>query len=182
MGKFVYATLLGLVGAAFVHLAIVLLLPSFSGNDIWRQIEAEAQSYEPLRMDGQIGGIAASQFLDPMFAAYACRYDLADGVFSITAPGNAEFWSVAAFDDRGDILFSANDRIAASKRINLAIALPPQIRSLQQTPSPELESAIVAPSDRRRGFVVVRVFKPDPSWEPVVDRFIAQTRCATVPA
>lgn len=181
MGKIVYATLIGLFGAALVHLVIVLLLPRLSDNDAWRQLQAKTPLYEAVRLDGDTDRFPAAQSLDPLFAVFACRYDLSDGVFSITAPGNAEFWSVAVFDDSGTIVFSANDRIAASDSLNLGVALPPQIRTLQQDPLPALDDAIVTPSQRREGFVVMRVFRPDRSWEPVVDRFIAETRCEPIP-
>lgn len=181
MGKVIYASLVGIFGAAIVHLAIVLLLPGLSDNAAWRQLEVKTPLYRTVRLDRDPERFAAAQSFDPLFAVFACRYDLTDGVFSIATPGGGDFWSIAVFDDRGKILFSANDRIAATDQVNLGIALPPQLRALQQEPSPELEDAIVAPSSRREGFVIMRVFRPDPSWEPVVERFIAETRCAPVP-
>lgn len=183
MARFLYTTLVGLVGAALVHLAIVLLLPHLSANDAWRQLESRAEPYTPLRLDNASNGaaISAARTLDPMFAVMACRYDLADGVFSITAPGNSDFWSVAVFDDFGRILFSANDRIVASGDLDLVVALPLQMRALQQSPRAEYANAILTEAERSEGFVVVRVFRPDGTWEPSAEEFIGNVECGAHP-
>ncbi|GAB4361095.1 MAG: membrane protein [Oricola sp.] len=183
MARILYATLAALVGAALIHLAIVLMLPQLSANDVWRQIESNTQLNTPMRLDHAANGveIAAARSLDPLFAVIACRYDLADGVFSITAPGTSDFWSVAVFDDYGRILFSANDRIVASDDLDLAVALPLQMRALQQTPRAEYAQAVLAESERNEGFVVIRIFRPDNTWEPVVEDFIDNVECSANP-
>jgi len=183
MARFLYATLVGLVGAALVHVAIVLMLPHLSANDVWRQIEAKTALYQPARLDRNGDGplIAAARSLDPMFAVAACRYNLADGVFSITAPGNGDFWSIAVLDDFGRILFSANDRIVATDDLELVVALPLQMRVLQQNPRADFADAIMAEAGRSEGFVVVRTFRPDTTWEPVAEEFLQNVECRANP-
>lgn len=181
MAKFLLMTFVGLIGAALVHLAIVLMLPRLSENDVWRQIETETAPYRALRLDSQSNGLAMARSLDPMFTEFVCRYDLVDGMFTLTNDAKADFWSVAIFDDRGRIVFSSNDRISPSRRIRLGVAMPAQIRAIQQDPRDELRGSIVAEARRSKGFAIVRLFRPDPSWEQVVQSFIAQTRCAPVP-
>lgn len=183
MARMLYATLVGLVGAALVHLAIVLMLPQLSANDVWRQVESKTELNKPFRLDRASNGveIAAARSLDSLFAVVACRYDLTEGVFSITAPGSGDFWSIAVFDDFGRILFSANDRIVASGDLDLAVALPLQMRSLQQTPRAEYADAILTEAERNEGFAVIRVFRPDGTWEPVVEDFIDNVECGANP-
>jgi uncharacterized membrane protein len=183
VARLFYATLVGMLGAALVHLAIVLMLPHLSANDVWRQIEARTALYEPVRLDRSANGtgIAAARTLDPMFAVVACRYDLSGGVFSVTTPGNDEFWSVAVFDDFGRILFSANDRIVATGNLDLAVALPLQMRSLQQNPRAEFADTILTEAQRSEGFVVIRAFRPDETWEPVAEEFADNVKCGTNP-
>ena len=181
MARFIYATLVGLVGAALVHLAVVLLLPRLSEKDVWRQIEANAAINDPVRLDRYGVELAAVRTLDPMFAVIACRYDLSDGAFSITAPPTGDFWSVAVFDDFGRILFSANDRIVATENLDLVIALPLQMRILRQSPRPEFTNAVLTETNRDKGFAILRVFRPDDTYEPVVRAFIDSVVCATSP-
>jgi len=40
-----------------------------------------------------------------------------------------------------------------------------------------LTNALIVPADDARGFVVIRVFVPDQSWAPVVERFIDSMTC-----
>lgn len=181
MARFVYATLVGIVGAALVHLAIVLMLPQLSENDVWQQIEAKGTENEPIRFDRNGVELSAARTLDPMFAVMACRYDLTNGVFSITAPPTGDFWSVAVFDDIGRIVFSANDRIVASENLDLVIALPLQMRFLQQASRPEFANAVLTEANRAEGFAVLRVFRPDETYEPVVRDFIDRVECVSTP-
>lgn len=181
MARFFYATIIGLLGAALVHLAIVLMLPRLSSNDLWEQMEAATTPYQPLRLDTMSPPLTAAATRDPQLALVACRYDLADGVFMIKASGRVKLWMVAAFDDRGNVVFSGNDRIAASEKLDLAIATDFQIRTIKQDLPESLSNSIVASADRRMGFAVVRVYRPDASWTPIVDDFISHIRCEPVP-
>lgn len=181
MGRFVYATFVGLIGAGLVHLAIVLLLPRLSENDVWRQIEEKAALNDPVRLDRYGVELGAARTLDPMFAVIACRYDLASGPFSITAPPTGDFWSVAIFDDFGRILFSANDRIVATENLDIVVARAEQLRILQQTSRPEFSNAVLTEASRDKGFAVLRIFRPDGTYEPVVRAFIDRIACGATP-
>ncbi|WP_223477125.1 DUF1254 domain-containing protein [Oricola indica] len=181
MGRIIYATLVGLVGAALVHLAVILMLPQLSENDVWRQVETRVALNDPVRLDRYGVELAAARTLDPMFAVIACRYDLSAGIFSITAPATGDFWSVAVFDDLGRIRFSANDRIVATENLDLVVAQPLQMRILRQSPRPELADAVMAETNRSSGFVVLRIFRPDETYEPVVREFIDRINCNTTP-
>jgi uncharacterized membrane protein len=181
MLRLLYTVVLGLVGALFVHVAIVLLLPLLSANDVWRQIQAKAEPYQVFRLDGAGETLAAARQLDPMSSVVACRYDLIDGVLRVTAPNGADFWSIAVFDDRGHILFSANDRIVASDNLDLAVALPAQMRAMQQNLPGDMTNAILTESGRSEGFVIVRVIRPDESWKPVAEAFLGRVQCGSRP-
>lgn len=183
MARLLYATIVGLVGAVLVHLAIVLMLPLLSANDVWRQILATTDTYHPVRLDkeGNSVEIAAARSLDPMFAVIACRYDLADGPLRINAPGNGDFWSVVVFDDFGRIVFSANDRIVATDALDVVVAEPLQLRLLQQNPRAEMANSILTEASRPEGFVIVRAFRPDDTWEPAAEEFLRGIDCHATP-
>ena len=85
------------------------------------------------------------------------------------------------FDDLGRIVFSANDRIVASENLDLVIALPLQMRFLQQASRPEFANAVLTEANRSEGFAVLRVFRPDETYEPVVRDFIDRVECASTP-
>lgn len=180
MVKYVYASIVGLVGAALIHIAIVLLLPQLSENDVWRQIETNSELYDPVRLDRYGVELSASRTIDPMFGVIACRYDLTDGVFSMTAPSSGEFWSVAVFDDLGHIVFSANDRIVAAENLDLVVTLPLQLRVLQESPREAFANAVLVESRRNQGFAVIRIFRPDETYESFVADFVSGIDCQSV--
>lgn len=183
MVRFLYAALVGIVGAVVVHLSIVLMLPHLSANDVWRQIATETEPYEPTRLDRHGDGpdLAAARSLDPLFAVISCRYDLTDGPFSVTASGGGNYWSVSVFDDHGRVLFSANDRIVATGDLDLVVAESAQMRQLKQNPRDEFANAIVTESLRDEGFVVLRMFRPDGTWEPAAEDFVRTVDCRANP-
>lgn len=179
MIRVVYTSFVGLVGAALVHVAIVLLLPQLSENDVWRQIEANSALNDPVRLDRYGVDLVAARTLDPMFGVIACRYDLDNGVFSMTAPASGDFWSVAVFDDLGHIVFSANDRIVASENLSLVVAAPLQIRVMQEAPREVFADSVMVEAKRDQGFAVLRIFRPDETYDPVVADFIERIDCSS---
>lgn len=179
MFRFIYATFVGLIGAVLVHLAIVLILPRLSSQDLWTQVEPISEINVPFRLDTT--DTAAAKSIDPLFTVAACRFDLADGIFAMKASGRVEFWSVAVFDDRGNVLFSGNDRVAATDEIDIAIATRLQTRSIRQDRPAALDGAIITESAREKGLAVVRLYQPNDSWKAVAEEFVAGMGCTSVP-
>ena len=54
MRSFLYAIAIGLVGAALLHIVIILSLPSFTGRDAYTRVQAfgEANRFFPLASEG----------------------------------------------------------------------------------------------------------------------------------
>ena len=69
----------------------------------------------------------------------------------------------------------------ATENLDLVIALPLQMRILRQSPRPEFTNAVLTETNRDKGFAILRVFRPDDTYEPVVRAFIDSVVCATSP-
>lgn len=183
MIRLIYATLVGLVGAAVVHLAVVLLLPLLSASTAWNQVAEQTTANEPLRLAARERAIqfgSGPGGADPFFATSICRFDLRDGAFRVRSTGNAQLWTVGVHDNLGTLIFSANDRIVTGRRLDLAVVDASQLRFIRQNAPTELADAIVAPAERPMGFVIVRAFRPDPSWSAVIDRFVDGLSCESL--
>ena len=89
-------------------------------------------------------------------------------------------WTVAVFDDLGNVLFSGNDRLAATEEIDLAVATRSQMRGLQQDTPPAFSDTVMTEAARGQGFAVVRIYRPDESWEATVDDFMSRLDCESV--
>lgn len=179
MTRLLYVLLLGLLGAAIVHISILLLLPVLSERDAWSRLAARA---EPFRTVALKAGEPDSPvpLADPFMEARACRFDTDEGVVHVTAAQNAAFWSVSIYDRRGYNIYSFNDRTAAGNRLDLAIASPEQMIQLRKDLPEELARSIFVEIDNPVGIAVVRVFRRDPTFEPVVSAFLDSIGCSAI--
>lgn len=178
MMRLLYATLVGLVGAAVVHLSVIFLLPLVSTDTAWNRVAAQTAEHDPYQPGDRRDALGAGPYgPDPFFATVICRYDLRNGALHVRSPGQAPLWTVGIHDSLGTVIFSANDRLVAGRQLDLAVVDASQLRFVRQNAPPELADAIVAPAARPTGFVVVRVFRPDPTWDSVIERFIDGLTC-----
>ena len=183
MTRFVYATAVGLVGALLVHLAIVFLLPLLSEQAVFNKLAERVVLDRPAPLETLIDGEDASppvDMLDPFFQTAICRFDLSRGGLLVRANGRLPFWSVSVFDSRADSFFSANDRITAGQRLDLAVLDAGQMRYARQNEPENLATAVIAAADSPQGFVVVRGFVPDESWRAVAAAFFDALQCGSL--
>ena len=177
ISKSLYVIIMGLVGSIIVHLMIIFLLPSLSANNTWALIVENTDVGIPKPIDASIAEGKQNLFLDPMFEIAACRFDLSEGMMRITASGEALLWTVAVFDASGTAIFSANDRIANSPNVDIAIVNKSQLRFARQNTPDELAESIVVSADQNEGFALLRVYAPDPSWKSSAKKFLNSMRC-----
>ena len=118
MRKFAYSILLGLVGAGIVHIAVLLLVPTFTEQNAWSRLAESSDLYQVTRVDAGGTPIPMSGSIDPLFQAAACRFDLADGVLHVHADGRVPFWSVSVYDRSGHTIFSFMILISPSPTIS----------------------------------------------------------------
>lgn len=177
VSKSLYIVAMGLIGAIIVHLITLFLLPSLSANNTWTLIVNNTDIGIPQPINDSIADDRQNLFLDPMFEVAACRFDLSEGVMRITADGDALLWTVAVFEPSGTTVFSANDRIANSRNVDLAIVNQSQLRFARQNTPDELAQSIVASAQQDEGFALLRVYAPDPSWKSSAKKFLDSMRC-----
>lgn len=172
MARLAYIICVGLVGAVLVHLLIVFIIPRTSSQTAWAVVSEAAQPLEVLTVASE----GPSEDVGYMRTAL-CRYDLADGTFSLRAQGAALFWSVAVHNSAGDILFSANDRIVTAEGLDMVVANPSQIRTIRQEVPDVVTNSVIVNVEDDLGFVLLRVFEPNDSYRPVSAEFIDSIEC-----
>jgi uncharacterized membrane protein len=177
MTRFLYAILLGLVGAGIVHIAILVLLPRMSERDAWSILSENTGFYTPTRISGGKDAAPLIGAIDPMFEAVACRFDLTEGIAHVQAEGTVPFWSVSIYDQGAQNIFSFADRTATDRRLDLAVLSTPQMLEIRKETPPEFLHSIFAEAGVDEGIVVVRALVPDESWRPRIDRFLNAIRC-----
>lgn len=180
MLRLLHALVLGLVGAGMVHIAVLLLLPSFSGDNVWSRITAATDPYEPVRLDRPgVAGLSVSN-PDPLFRIVGCRFDLADGIARIRANGKVPYWSVSIYDRTGANVYSFNDRSSATGTLDFVVLTPAQTGEIRKEVPDELEDSNFIETDIAEGIAVIRAFAPDQTWTPAVGAFVDTMTCQAV--
>ncbi len=176
MARISYAILLGLIGAAIIHIVILLLLPFTTDKDAWSRLAAEGELFEvvpiPRNAVSPIGAVA-----DPFIHASACRFDLSQGIAHVTAKGGVPFWSVSIYNRRGHNIYNFNDRTVTAEALDLAVVSPAQMLDLRKDLPDQLAGSLFVEVVDPLGIVVVRAFQPDRTYASKVSVFFDAERC-----
>lgn len=176
MARLLHAVVTGLIGAALLHLVIVLALPSFSGRDAWsRAVETGPPGIFRLLAKGEKAGPLSPE--DPFVHTAVCAFDLAGGPRAVTAAGNPEFWSFAVFDRASNEVFSISDRSVEAGRLDAVIATPSQAARLRKADPAAAEKSILVEMRESEGYLVLRSLAPHASTEPEALGFLKSARC-----
>ncbi len=178
MGKLLYTLLVGLIGAAIIHIVIVFLVPFVTPQDAWTRMAAKADLYEVVPASGSApNAVPLAQGSDPFFRTAACRFDLADGIVRLSSAQPVPFWSFSIHDRNGYTTYSLTDRAASKGMLDVVISTPAQMVELRRGMPAGLDQSIFVESTLNQGIVLLRVFMPDDSWTGVLDGFFADLRC-----
>ena len=180
MTRFVYALLLGLVGAGIVHIAIVLAIPLYSERDAWSRVSELTGSNSFVRLARGGAGDALMRSADPLLETAACQFDLSDGPVRATFEGAVPFWSLSVFDRRGQSRFSLNDRTSTGGALDVVIVTPAQLIELRKAMPAEFERSVFIEADIDLGMLVVRTLVPDATWRPAVEAWFGTSTCSNV--
>lgn len=176
MTRLLHAILLGLVGAGIVHIAVLVMIPSYSQKDSWSLLSERSNYYVPTRLDPADGPPLVAS-LEPLFGAVACRFDLRDGVVRVSGDGDVPFWSISVYDRTGQNAFSFNDRSTEDASLDFVVGTPVQMVELRNALPEAFGDSIFVEADVDEGIVVVRAFRPDPTWSGIVEAFLASVQC-----
>jgi uncharacterized membrane protein len=177
MTRFLYAILVGLVGAGVVHAIILLILPHYSERDAWARLATHADYYHFTRMSGE-DAPPVVRGVDPFFDAVACRFDLSEGVVHVKATGHVPFWSVSVYNRHGQNIYSLNDRAQTLGDLDLVLVTPAQMIELKKSLPKEFEKSVFMEADVGRGIVAIRSFVPDETWKKAIADYLNDASCA----
>ncbi len=176
MRSFLYAIAVGLVGAALLHIVIILSLPSFTGRDAYTRVQAfgEANRFFPLASEGNT---LAPINDDPAMKTAVCTFSVENGPIRLFADGDVPFWSLAVYDEASNEVFSMNDRTSVSGALDTLIATPIQLIAIRKAVPAELEQSILVEIRGEEGYAVLRTFVPTQSRQEAATAFLADASC-----
>lgn len=174
MLRFLYVTLLGIIGAAIVHILIVLLVPNYADQNAWFSISKLGAPYQFHDLT-KLQRLTVSS--DPYFIEAACRFELNDQAIHVHAEGLLPFWSVSIYNRQGVNLFNFNDTISVDGDLDLIIA-PSSLAPLLQTSLAEAQShSVLVEQDISEGIVTLRALVPDASWQEIGKQTLTGATC-----
>lgn len=171
----------GVLLGGIIHIAIILLVPSYSTRDAWTSVGRFGDDNQFHLLPRAEPGTEALPYLDPGMAHAVCRFSLAKGPVRMRATLPETFWSLAVFDRRGRNIYSLNDRSAENSALDLVVATPVQVAELKQEPREDIESSIVIENPGNSGFALLRVFVADPTLASQATEALGKADCRAVP-
>ena len=183
-GRFLFATLCGLVLAGIVHIGTVLSIPYFAEGDAFSLAKGSESLDHPLRIHTlatagtPAPAVAWLPIPDPAVAVGVCAYDLDDGPMRVSARAGALTLSIAVHGRRG-AFYAVTDQAALRGSLDLVIMTRAQY---DEALADEDENAvsrdvrIVAPE--REGYAVVRVIAALPSQRAMANEAVEAVSCS----
>ncbi|NTE85753.1 DUF1254 domain-containing protein [Agrobacterium rubi] len=177
MLKLIFAIFVGLVGAAVLHLVILLSTPHFSNRDAYTRAVAEGAAnlfhlLDDSREKTELGSG------DPFMRVAVCTFDISDKPVRLEAFGAVPFWSVAIFDSASNEIFSMNDRTSAGGELDILVANQVQLAAIRKAQPAALSQSILVEAAQNKGYAVLRTMVPQPSFVEEATRFLGEAKCA----
>ena len=196
MNRLTYAALTGLIGAALLHIIIILALPNFTGKDAYTRIKAAGPSHRFIVLPDSVGTRAdkstdepangraegsdqtALSNVDPFLKGAVCHFDISRAPLRLYAPAGPSFWSMAVYDASSNEVFSMNDRTSVGGDLDAVVATPAQVAQIRKAPGATLTQSILVEYRGTTGYVVLRTMVPAPSFSPQARAFLDEALCA----
>jgi uncharacterized membrane protein len=159
--RLLLATLVGLVLAAGVHIAVILAAPRFAEKDAFGKILPSLAADRAQIISAPGGADTWLPLPDPAMAVSACAFDLRDGPMRVAAATGSHFLSFSFHTKTGGVFFAVTDRAAVRGELEIVVMTARQLdeaRAAEDENDPSRDVRIVAPE--QQGFVVVRVAAP----------------------
>ncbi|KQS67899.1 hypothetical protein ASG39_05995 [Rhizobium sp. Leaf371] len=176
MRSLLYALLVGVIGAALLHIVIILALPRFTAEDAYSRVLGlyEMDSFFPLTSAPGPTGLSND---DPYLRVAVCGFSVLGGPVRFTAAGDVPFWSLAIYDSGSNEIFSMSNATAVDNRVDVVAATPLQLVELRKQPADTIGQTITVEMPDDEGYAVLRALAPLGSYEAAASRFLAEAGC-----
>ncbi|MBD8685593.1 MULTISPECIES: DUF1254 domain-containing protein [unclassified Rhizobium] len=180
MLKVIFAVFVGLVGAAVLHLIILLAIPHFSNRDAYTRAVAEGapNMFHLLDEKSEKAGLGSG---DPFMRVAICTFSVDQKPVRLAAFGAVPFWSVAVFDSASNEIFSMNDRTSAGGEMDILVANQVQLASIRKAMPEGLSKSILVAAGQGKGYAVLRTMVPQSSFVEEATRFLSEAKCEQAP-
>ncbi|MET0430456.1 MAG: hypothetical protein ABW026_18410 [Microvirga sp.] len=180
-GRFLIATLCGLVLAAGTHIVVILASPFLARNDAFDRLRPTLDA-DKAQLLSPIGGQGTwVPRPDPAATVAACAFDLANGPTRIVIKTTPLFESLSFHAKTGGIFYAVTDRAAVRDELAVVVMTPRQLDEARAAdgdaePGGQQEVRVVSPENQ--GFAIVRVVSPTPSQNALAEAAAKSVSCS----
>ena len=171
-----FAILTGLVGAAVLHIVIILALPSFTGLDAYTRLLNYDSENRFVMFDAKKDDVGFSNG-DPYLRTAACVFSVDAKPVQLIASGSVPLWSFAVYDSASNEVFSMNDRSASGAELDAIIASPQQLAAIRKSDPDVISQSVLIEMPRPEGYIVLRALSPAPSFDEAAKNFLSEAEC-----
>ncbi|RTL49741.1 MAG: DUF1254 domain-containing protein [Bradyrhizobiaceae bacterium] len=177
MIRWLFAILGGIILGGVVHLVSVLALPRIATQDAYARLAPLTKLNAVTQLPAAQPGTAPMPYMDPAFAAAACKYDLSAGPIKLAVPVSQAYTSVS-FYTRNDIAYYAiNDRSAGRKVIELDLMTKEQKDALPEDEDITSADRLIIESPSATGLIIMRALAPEPGLMMQAKASLAAATC-----
>lgn len=177
IGQLLFAIVTGVVGAALLHLVIVLLLPDFSQRGAYSRVLKTGETHRFHRLSDTPNKAGLVQ-QDPFIELAVCAFDVTEMPIRLAAPDSGlPFWSLGIYDQSSNEIFSINDRTSGGSVLDVVIANPAEMAALRAGLPQALSQSILLETPHMTGYAVLRALAPQKSFEELASQFLAAASC-----
>jgi len=179
-GRFLIATLCGIVLAAGVHIVSILATPYQAENDAFVKVQPTLAADKAQIISAPGGSDTWMPLPDPAVVVAACAFDLSAGPMRVSAPIGPNLLSFSFHKESGGVFFAVTDRAAVRGELEIVAMTARQLdeaRAAEDENEPSRDVRIVSPE--QQGFVIVRVAAPTASQRPQAEEAAKAVSCTT---
>jgi uncharacterized membrane protein len=176
MRSLLYAIIIGLLGAAALHIVVILTIPVYSGLDAYaRVLDLGADGeFKQLPENASENGLAVS---GPFRKEAVCAFSFDDGPVLLTTEGKVPLWSATVYNSSSSEIFSMNDHASINGNLDIIAGTEAQIAELKKAASSNIANAILVSMPSGEGYVVVRAISPDKTMDAAAVDFLDAASC-----
>ncbi len=167
----------GLILGGIVHLATILILPITAHQDAYARLSKIAPVNTVVQLPAPTPAAAVMPFMDPAFAAAACRYDLSDGPLKFSVPIGRSYTSVSFYTYKDIAYYAINDRAAGRRIVELELMTPEQRAELPEDEEVTAADRLIVESPTTTGLIVIRALAAEPTMMPAARAALAAAKC-----
>jgi uncharacterized membrane protein len=177
--------LLWILGACLlggiVHLSTVLAMPKAATQDAYSRLLPLTPVNTMVPIAPPSADASVMPFMDPAFAAAACRYDLSNGIVKLNAPLSQAYTSVTFYTRNSVAYYAIDDRAAGRRAIELDLMTPEQHAQVPEGEDVTAADRLIVESPTKTGLIVLRALAPEAGLMPMARQALARAQCRLGP-